>query len=130
MRSGARRRFDQTLKGIDVNQATGDLYVGAEGGGLLYRFDSAGVAQPFSSVAPNTVLSGIATNGFGETVVDNSGSATQGRIYQWSEQSPVKAFLPSGEELNSSNGFPKFPMTETGDNCGARRRTERQHLDL
>ncbi|HEX3243102.1 MAG TPA: hypothetical protein VHQ97_08475 [Solirubrobacterales bacterium] len=116
---GGQAPFDQSLKGIDVNQATGDVYVGAEGGGLLYRFNSAGVAQPFSSVAPNTVLSGIVTNGFGETVVDNSGAATQGRIYQWSEQSPVKAFLPSGEELNSSNGFPKFPMTETGDNCGA-----------
>ncbi len=115
---GGQAPFDTSLKGIDVDQSNGNVYVGAEGGGLLYKFSSVGAALPYSAFTPNTVLSGVATNGFGETLVDNSGTATQGRIYQWSEQSPVKAFLPSGEELNSGNGFPKFPLTETGDNCG------------
>jgi hypothetical protein len=121
---GGEAPFGLTLRGVAVDQTTGNVYVGAEGAnfgqqpGLLYKLDSAGVSQPFSAISPNTVISGVPTNTYGETRVDNSGGPTQGRIFQWSEQTPVKGFLPSGEEMNSGNGFPNFPLTETGDNCG------------
>ena len=99
-------------------------HVGEEGGGFgsepgfLYKLDSAGASQPFSALAPNTVIGGISANGTGETRVDNSGGPTQGRIYQWAEGNPVKGFLPSGEEMGPANGQFKFPLTDTGDNCG------------
>src|SRR5262249_1693684 len=114
---GGEAPFGGSLRGIAVDQSTGNIYVGVEAG-LLYKLDSTGASQPFSALAPNTVFSGVPTNSLGETRVDNSGGPTQGRIYQWAEYSPLKGFLPSGEEMNSGNGFPKFPITELNDHCG------------
>lgn len=108
---GGTHPFDETIRGIDVNQNTGDIYVGAESaGGQLYKFDSTGASQPFSALAPNTAIAGVPIDSFGDTLVDNSGTSAQGRIYQYDVGSPFKAFLPSGEELNASNGFPRFPL--------------------
>ena len=121
---GKEAPFGLTLRKVAVDQSTRNIYVGEEGGGFgsepgfLYKLDSAGASQPFSALAPNTVIGGISANGTGETRVDNSGGPTQGRIYQWAEGNPVKGFLPSGEEMGPANGHPKFPLTDTGDNCG------------
>ena len=104
---------------IAVDQATNDVYVGTEnGGGLLYKFNSAGISQPFSALAPNTVIPDVSTGGFGGTMVDNSGGASQGRIFQWNEGTSVKGFLATGEAMDSDSGFGNFPLAETGDNCG------------
>jgi hypothetical protein len=115
---GGTAPFDNSVRGVAVDQSTGAVYVGAEGGGLLYKLGSNGVSQPFSALTPNTVISGVTTNAYGQTMVDNSGTASQGRIFQWYEHNPVQGFFPSGEEMGPGNGFAKFPLTETGDNCG------------
>jgi hypothetical protein len=95
---------------IDINQATGDIYVGDNG--LIYHFDSAGASQPFTAVTPNTVIS-KGTGGFGALKVDNSGTSTQGRIYAKEEFSTVSGFLPSGAAIGGN-----FPFQPPGDACG------------
>ncbi len=74
---------------IAINQATGDVYVGGSSG-YVYHLNAQGVSQPFSAVAPSTVLS-QRTYGLGALKVDNSGTSTQGRIYAKEEYSALAA---------------------------------------
>jgi hypothetical protein len=77
---------------IAIDQQTETVYV--SGGGGVYKFNSAGVSQPFEALAPNTVIN---TGGDYSMDVDNSGTATQGRIYPF----------PSG--VSQTEYFPYFP---------------------
>ena len=62
---GKEAPFGLTLRKVAVDQSTRNIYVGEEGGGFgsepgfLYKLDSAGASQPFSALAPNTVIGGI-----------------------------------------------------------------------
>jgi hypothetical protein len=107
--------FSFGLQSMDINQETGDAFVGStRSGGLIYKFNSAGVAQTYSGLGLNTVITGAPTNGYGETMVDNSSSAgTKGRIFQWGEFGAVNGYLPSGLGIGGN-----FPLEGTGDNCG------------
>jgi hypothetical protein len=108
--------FGSSLRDMDINQATGDIYVGYQaGGGLIYRFNEAGVSQPFSALSPNTVIPETPTDTLGATTVDNSGTGTQGRIYQWPEFGDVKGFLPTGAPIGPPFPLPGGPL---GDHCG------------
>jgi hypothetical protein len=101
---------------LDINQATGDVYVGnCQSGGSIYKFNSAGVPQQFTALAPNTVITGAQTNSLGATVVDNSGTSTEGRIFQWAEFSDVSGYEPTGAPIGGT--FP-LPDSGLGDNCG------------
>ncbi len=96
---------------IAINEATGDVYVGGSSG-YIYHLNPEGVSQPFSAVAPNTVLS-QGTYGLGSVKVDNSGTASQGRIYAKEEYSNLAGFLPSGSPIPTG-----FPIENLGDGCG------------
>src|SRR5262249_2653795 len=98
---------------IDINQSTGDVFVGASG--LIYKLNSAGVSQPFTAVAPNTVIT-QGSRGLGAGKVDNPGNSTQGRINGKEEFSDVGGFLPTGAPI----GGPGFPILAEGlgDACG------------
>jgi hypothetical protein len=95
---------------VAVDEETGDVYVGAEG--YVYHLNSEGVSQPFSALSPNTVMS-QGTYGLGSLKVDNSGTATQGRIYAKEEYSNLSGYLPSGAAISSG-----FPIENLGDACG------------
>jgi hypothetical protein len=104
----------EPLSKIDIDQSAGILYVGDETHGRIYKFDLTGVSQPFAALSPNTILSPqFLGNTFnGELVVDNSGTATQGRIYAVNPNNSVTAYLPSGAPTN-------FPIDLVSENfCG------------
>jgi hypothetical protein len=88
--------FDDVRNSIDVDQASGDIYVvdGRFGNAVIDRFDAAGVAQPFSSTGKSSLE---LPNGSG-LAIDNSG-ANPGRIYLSRGVSGVEAFDPAGNLL-------------------------------
>ena len=97
---------------LAINQTSGDVYVGSNG--LIYHLNAAGVSQPFTSVAPNTVIS-QGTNALGALKVDNSAASTNGRIFAMETASDLHGFLPSGAAigeqfpiLSSSVGSPSY----------------------
>jgi hypothetical protein len=96
---------------IAINQANGDVYVGGSSG-YVYHLNAQGVSQPFSAIAPNTVIS-QPTYGLGSLKVDNSGTSTQGRIYAKTESPILEAWLPSGAPITTG-----FPIENLGDGCG------------
>lgn len=106
--------FPACNESLDIHQASGNVFVGnCESGGSIYKFDSAGAPQAYSALAPNTVITGAPTNGLGATIVDNSGTATNGRIYQWPEFGEINGFQPTGAPIG---GYP-LPASQ-GDSCG------------
>ncbi len=102
--------FSPDLEKVDVDKATGTVYVGA--GSALYKFDSGGVSQPFSALGSTTVLPGIGGGSASGLAVDNSGGATQGRIYAFPEAQPMHGYEPSGAEAAG------FPVAAGEDTCG------------
>jgi hypothetical protein len=90
------------LMELKMDQQSDFLYATYSTGGeeRLYKFNFAGVSQPFSALAPNTMMRQL--NFGGQAAVDNSGLATQGRIYYETSnlgQESIKGFLPSGEPI-------------------------------
>jgi hypothetical protein len=111
--------------GMAINQMTGEVYVafedGAGGsGGYIYKFDSAGVSQPFSDpgIHPNTVIPiKLFGTSAGDLAIDNSGGSTEGRIYLHQGFDGTTALLPSGAKLNNPN-FPIVPSGQSSHFCG------------
>jgi sugar lactone lactonase YvrE len=120
--NGAGTFGNGSIREIDIDQSTGnpssgDVYVGNTNG-HFYKFDSSGVSQPFSALSPATVISQAFSSFCCNTLkVDNSSTATQGRIYSFAEASPVKGWLPTGAPLGAP--FPAGGITGFSDNCGA-----------
>jgi DNA-binding beta-propeller fold protein YncE len=90
---------------IAVDQSTGSLYVLDNGHDVIDKFTAEGAAAPFASTGTSS-LTGAATpagsfglNGEGDISVDNSGTASQGRLYVNAEFGPVDAFAPDGSYL-------------------------------
>ena len=104
--------FGGGASNVEINQATEEVFVGANG--LIYKFNAAGESKPFSSVAPNTVIT-QGTYNFGALKIDNSGTATQGRIYAKEEYSDASGYLPSGAPIGG--GWP-VSGAALGDSCG------------
>src|SRR5215213_541345 len=108
---GGTKPFNSPEK-VDIDQTTQTVYVGTSFGGI-YKFNAAGASTAFTGLAGNTVLNRNIGN-FGDVEVDNSGTATQGRIYALNEFGPFDAYLPSGLPV----GAP-WPLEGLGDVCGA-----------
>jgi hypothetical protein len=92
--------FDFQVAKVDINQQTEEVLVGS-GAGYIYKFDAGGTSQPFtgSGVNPNTVIE-ASVDSAGELEIDNSGTATQGRIYPFNQFGPLYySYLPSGERF-------------------------------
>jgi hypothetical protein len=99
---------------LAVDNSTGFVYVSEDTGGrnVVSRFDRDGNPAPFSSIGSSS-LTGSPGKPFAAAqlvAVDNSGSATQGRLYVVDfGNAAVKAFTPSGEFLceidNNGLGF-------------------------
>jgi hypothetical protein len=93
------------LKRIGVDEATGSVYVLDVGHDAVSKFTPEGEAAPFAASGSSS-LSGAGTpdgffglNGEADISVDNSGTASQGRIYVNAEYGPVNAFAPDGSYL-------------------------------
>lgn len=104
--------FGEGLVGMDINQATEDVYVGHQNG-HIYQFDKNGAPKVFSALSPNTVINQYVER-YGAVRVDNSGGASQGRIYAFPEYGALHAYLPTGAEFEEN-----FPVSGLGDDCGA-----------
>jgi len=79
---------------IAVDEASGDLYVVDRGSNsTIDKFEADGTPANFSSTGSHSL-----GEHFGHIAVDNSGGATQGRIYVASGTA-VEAFNPAGEYL-------------------------------
>jgi DNA-binding beta-propeller fold protein YncE len=105
-----------------VDQSTGDLYVlnleepnsGAEHAGTLYRFKLNGEPDDFSALSSNVIENVGCITGFGvqeaQIAIDNSGTATEGRIYVTDLcNGVIDVFLPTGaflEQLTESSDGP------------------------
>jgi sugar lactone lactonase YvrE len=112
---GAPSPFEFTLGDVGVDAQSGNIYVASTFGETIYKLDSSGSPAPFSALAPATTLSQTVAS---DLFVDNSGTATQGRIYAFSMggfSDPVQigAYEPSG---NPVPGFDlQVPGASTGD---------------
>jgi hypothetical protein len=116
--NGAGTFENGSIKELDIDQSTGNVYVGNTNG-HFYKFAASGVSQPFSALAPATVISQPFGSFCCNTLkVDNSPTATQGRIYSFAEAENVKGWLPTGSPLGPP--FPPGGFKESlFDNCGA-----------
>ena len=94
---------------LDIDQATGDVIVAADSS--IYRFGANGTPKPFSGLGGNTAFS-QSVGFYGDLEVDNSGTATQGRIYTANDSSQFWGFGPDGVAL------PGFPVNNNGETCG------------
>lgn len=108
------------LRQIAIDQSTGSVYVsnhvGSQG---IYKFNAAGESEPFSALAPDTFISHSfgAPSSPADVAVDNTGTATQGRIYVIGKEpggGGVHAYLPSGEEVKAD-----FPINVEAVCAGA-----------
>jgi hypothetical protein len=82
---------------LATDQKAHDLY--AISGEHLYKFDvTTNQSSPFSALGKSTIDVGT-SRCCGDLSVDNSGTATQGRIYAMNEQVYISSYLPSGEEV-------------------------------
>jgi hypothetical protein len=102
---------------IDVNDQTGDILVLDRGkANPIMQFDSSGAPKAFSALAGDNTIGPIAVApGFGgerttDLAVDNSGTATQGRIYVVSNG---PAMLYAFESDGTPVGAP-FPLDLSG----------------
>ncbi|MGH2974084.1 MAG: hypothetical protein ACRDLL_04350 [Solirubrobacterales bacterium] len=106
----------EDLRRIAVGQSSGSIYAidNRNTGAVIDKFDSSGVAQDFSALGSSS-LSGedvtapdgpvsFSLGGDSDIAVDNSGTATDGRIYVDEEQganpNTVFAFAPDGTYLH------------------------------
>ena len=104
--------FAGSVYDLDIDQASGALYAAVSNPEGVYKFNLAGASQPFSGLAGKTFFA-TSVSGDSDLEVDNSGTATQGRIYVFHENGPVKAFDPSGLAVAGFNEI------TGGDICGA-----------
>ena len=111
---GATAPFPNNLVGVDIDQATGTVYVGNQNSDAIYKFNPAGESQPFSALGGETVIH-RALNQWGDVMVDNSGLSTQGNIFGWEEYGALGGYLPSGASIGGE--FPKSIGT-IGNGCG------------
>ena len=106
--------FGNTIADVAVDQQSGYVYVATRQAGLIVdKFDASGSPAPFSnpSLGGATSLNlgvGGAVGSFTRIAVDNSGTATQGRIYVSEDFSGNKlwAFNPDGSPVGGN--FPIF----------------------
>jgi hypothetical protein len=113
--NGAKAFEAESLEKIAIDDATETVYVG--GKNYIYKFNSSGVSQPFSAMAPETVIKeGVSTSIYtvGDLAVDNTGGPDQSRIYAFSSGEPIRAYEPSGSQLTGGG----FPMANTFNACG------------
>lgn len=110
-------RFGAIIR-IGIDEATGSVYVLDKGHDVVDKFTADGVAAPFAALGASS-LSGASTpagsfklNEQADISVDNSGTASQGRIYVNAERAPVNAFAPNGDYLW------RLPASSLGDDCG------------
>jgi hypothetical protein len=104
----------EAIQRVEVDQASGSLYVGSEeSGGRIYKFNAiTGTSAAFSALSGKTVIAPQSMSSIPDISVDNSGTATQGRIYTFPEFGPLKTYLPSGAP-------DVYPITANGDLCGS-----------
>jgi hypothetical protein len=103
----------QSVRKLEIDQQANLLYATAEFGGeaRIYKFDLNGISQPFSALAPSTMVKPV-NFGLGyEIGLDNSNTSTHGRFYTVNTTFPAEelpGWLPSGAAIP---GFPilKFP---------------------
>jgi hypothetical protein len=93
---------------IAVDQSSGDVYVSS--GGAVYHLNADGESLPFGAIAPNTAFEAYMYYQAG-LAVDNSGTATQGRIYVKTPEA-LSAYQPTGAPVGSP-----FPFEIPGG-CG------------
>jgi hypothetical protein len=117
--NGGSGTFFGELEQVDINQTAGDVYVG-QSNSEVYKFNAAGVSQPFTALSPHTVITEIPSgvNSLGEVMVDNCTSGaecatTKGRIFAWAEYASISGYKPSGEAIGSP-----YPIPSPGDDCG------------
>jgi hypothetical protein len=93
---------------LDIDQASGTVYVIDQEKNVLSKFNAAGVAQSFSATGQSSMgpsfSNGFPFNFFSDVAVDNYG-ANAGRIHVLREFGPVKAFSPAGAALWELSGF-------------------------
>jgi hypothetical protein len=104
---GGTAPFPNNMQVMSIFQETGQLFVGNGNAARIYKFSSTGTPEEFSGVAPPGTTTLVQSfNNFGDIAVDNSSTATKGRIYAHNEGGPLNAFKPSGEPV----GAP-FPLS-------------------
>jgi hypothetical protein len=97
-------------RALEIDQATGTVYVIDEGHNVLDKFNLAGEAQDYSATGSSSLATGLELRGGSDVAVDNS-SVNPGRIYiSQGEGGPVKAYSPAGNEL--------WKFLGTGSSCG------------
>jgi DNA-binding beta-propeller fold protein YncE len=108
----------QALRRIGVDETTGSVYVLDQGHDVVSKFTPDGVATPFAATGSSS-LNGAATpagvfglNDEADISVDNSGTASQGRVYVNADAGPVNAFAPDGSYLW------QIPADLLGYDCG------------
>lgn len=111
---GATAPFPNNLVGLDIDQVSGDVYVGNYNSDAIYKFNSAGESQPFSALGGETVIHRELSQ-WADVMVDNSGLSTQGNIFGWAEYGALGGYLPSGASIGGE--FPKSIGT-IGNGCG------------
>ena len=110
---GGTAPFPNNMQVMSVNQETGQLFVGNGNASRIYKFSSTGTPEEFTGVAPPGTTTLVQSfNSFSDIAVDNSATATKGRIYAHNEGGPLNAFNPNGEAV----GAP-FPLS-IGSLCG------------
>jgi hypothetical protein len=103
--------FGNTVESLAVDQGSGNVYVATKQAGLVVdKFDASGASAPFSDPALGgaTALNMAATTSFGglKVAVDNSNTATRGRIYLYGPgASKLWAFNPDGSPVGG-----KYPI--------------------
>jgi hypothetical protein len=109
-----------TVGPLAINQSTGSVIVWDVGLGTLDKFDPSGNPQAFASLGAGInslnvpYLGGLPIYGDPDVTVDNSGTASQGRIYEFQEGQATYAYAPDGSSLSGN-----FPLGSFGDMCGA-----------
>jgi hypothetical protein len=89
------------VQGIAVDQATGDVFVYDSGAGAVYKFNSSGTPEDFSSTQTNAIeyLPGAQEEGYGEIAVDSSTGPAKGDIYIVHGQENVEIYNEAGERV-------------------------------
>jgi hypothetical protein len=98
---GAEAFSEGSLEKVVVDSSTGAVIVASRSD--IYRFDAVGASQPFSALAPKTVIEGGITSGV--LAIDNSGGPTQGRILNSSPPGETFAHEASGGPVEG-----RFPI--------------------
>jgi hypothetical protein len=101
-------------RSLEVEQASGDVFVVDQKKRVLDKFSAEGVAQNFAGTGASSVVVPSASNiAEGDIAVDNT-AVNPGRLYTATGQGgPLSAFEPTGNLLW------KIPFNSSFDRCGA-----------